>query len=222
MTFYKQQQQQLAIIELNNLTVDALRQQHFYNAITSSSSALKCYKAIQQSTTNELLSCSFFAAPEDYCIDQSMLLSEPNPNATGHSTNSSTFIYDLGIPVPPGADATIVATILIFNLALAYQLCGNQQQYDTKMLLKAKQLYELAHKGLDVDQNVHFHFAIINNIAVIEHQIGNTAASKDNFEYLMSLFMLLVDRGTNSVGLRHMNGFLVNLPSTSVNAAHAA
>ncbi|CAJ1966026.1 unnamed protein product [Cylindrotheca closterium] len=82
------------------------------------------------------------------------------------------------------------------------------------MLLKAKRLYELAYSVHDMDHDPLFQFAVINNIAMIEQMLGNTAVSDDCMDYLVSLFMLLLDQGFHT-HFHHVRGFVANLPSNS-------
>lgn len=217
---------QTNIIDLNNQTVASLHQQDYPKAIEYSSSALWLQRDIISAETTR-----YGSSPKEgtSLIDQYMLLSQPDHNKTNHEMMQTAFTYDLGILLPTKTDGNImdqaVATpILVFNLALAHhQLYGGKSQSSNRrMLIKTRRLYELAHASINAEDNVLFHFAIVNNIAVIDRMIGNTSVSNENLDYLMSLFMILVDRGNeNSVLLRQLKGFPANLPTTEV-AAPAA
>ena len=132
-----------------------------------------------------------------------------------------TFIYTRGIPLPPAiTDLTIVGPILIFNVALSYHLEAEASGASTEDLHRAKRLYELAYGSQTATENTLFRFAVINNIAVIDRQLGNIQESEYYINQLMSVLMLMVDQ-KHGAKLRQLRGFLVNLPSSSKTAGAA-
>ena len=119
-------------------------------------------------------------------------------------------------------DYEVVCATLIFHSALSHQMYAQEQQDRATSLwylLKAKRLYEFTTTVNGVmDQNTLFNFAVTNNTAVIELHNGNGALAEEYFEhYLMSVLMLLVDRGCSSK-LRNVCGFLRNVSSQALAA----
>jgi hypothetical protein len=78
----------------------------------------------------------------------------------------------------------------------------------------------LAHDGLQIDQNFVFHFAVINNIALIDRKIGNTESADKDFEYLMSVIMILITQDQSAL-VAQLSDFFVNMPF-SIKAPAAA
>lgn len=173
-------------IEINIQTLDFLRKRDFSNAINQASSAAIVHHRTHEASTRIRNCCSF--NPQDCCcIDQCMLLSQPDRNKVN---TRCAFIYEYGISLPlTVTDSSVVTPTLIFNSALAHQLWAESHHWRTgtesvKILQKAKRLYELAYHDtlLDVDENVLFQFATINNVSVVDREIGNTVQSIQCFE----------------------------------------
>ena len=167
-------------------------------------------------------------SPQD-ALDQCMLLLDYQEKVDHEEdrTASTPFVYDKGIPIPPSVMATMpsekVSAILIFNSALAHQLYAQEQDRVTCQvhLQKSKRLYQLALRVCTgVEHNVLFQFVVMNNVAVIESQIGNQAQSANYLEQLMSAYMLILDQGCES-RMGYLRGFLRNLP-VHCNPASAA
>lgn len=207
------------LIEQNNRTLAFLKAQDFTSAVESSAFAVKYHKALYSSASQNPLCYS----SGDDCLDQCMLLSEmKSSNSYEASTHQTSFIYDLGIFVPKSVtDPSIVTSILIFNMALAHHLAAEATGHCVlQAWQKARLLYKLAYDSCETDCNVLFQFVLINNIAMIDRKIGNTKMSSECMEYLLSLWMLLVDHGC-TLRLQHVHGFLVNIPFPSETAAAA-
>ena len=154
-------------------------------------------------------------------MDKCMLLSGSDNECA--AARSGTFIYHHAVIIPPPleVDSTILTAILIFNAALAHhELAEHSLCYRTRLLERAKQLYELAYDSCDLEQNLLFQFAFINNIAVIEREIGIFSNANEYFDYLMSLIILFVDRGCD-LRLRHFKGCVANIPLPMRNAPAA-
>ena len=224
------------IIDRNNATLAFLQQQDFHSAVLSSSAAMALLQEefVERNNPAAFLStitADDSASDSDY-LDQCMLLVHVNTSISSddlYHDDTPAFVYDLGIAIPPTATGGIqyeaIAAILIFNTALTHQLYAHQLQDKSASqgyLLKSKRLYDLALVAYgDEDHNVLFQFAVTNNIAVIELATGNATLSTEYFENLLSVFMLLVDQGCSS-RLRHLQGFLRNVPSQVVQSASAA
>lgn len=82
-----------------------------------------------------------------------------------------------GIQLHPSmTDTAIIAPILRSNAALANHLMGETAKAPpTGLLLTAKQMNDLSYKAEGKGQNIIFEFAILSNIAVIEHQLGKVS-----------------------------------------------
>ncbi|CAJ1966037.1 unnamed protein product [Cylindrotheca closterium] len=208
------------MIGKNNEAIAFLRNQEFSQAIEALSAALKCLRSLQCVAPHSMDCCDErYAHCSDY-LDQCMLLSKVDESNT--EANNEEFIYRHGIMLHSEvADADIITTILLFNTAIAYHMLAIEQRRH-QVLQKARRLYELAYNACgDLDDNILFQFVVINNIFIIDRKLGNKKAMpNDCLAHLLSLFMILVDQG-HEVHLRHVQGFLVNLPSTA-DAAVAA
>lgn len=210
----------------NNMTLASLKTQDFSGAIESALFALRHLKALEAASPTK----SSSVEEGSDCLDQCMLLSEVKETVPQHDdATHHGFVYDHGIFIHSSlsdCDYSIVAPILIFNTALTYHLAVGAGYSTTpnETLQKARQLYELANKSLVendmLDSNNLFQFAVINNIAMIDRRMGNLEMSNECLEYLMTFWMLLVDSGC-TMHLRHVQGFLINIPSSSTTAAAA-
>lgn len=204
-----------SIIDLNDNTVALINNQEFKRAAAVSSLALKRYRADQASNNISSLQ------NEDADVDQCMLFSTFDESI--HCADK-TFVYDQGIVIPSSiADCPAIASILIFNCALAHHLYAEtMHEVDSQLhLRKAKRMYQLAHQVRDADHNFLFHFAVVNNIAVIEAKLGEVELSKKYFEYLMTILMLFIDQGRTEHA-RRVLGFLSNVQSKAAALAAAA
>ena len=208
------------LIEQNNRTLASLKAQDFVGAVESALFALKYLREAEVNNTSaEDSAGSCYKTGDKDWLDQSMLLSEIKEGT--HHTAARVFVYEHGIFLHPSmSDSSIVAPILIFNTALAHHLAFQAGRASIKALHKAKKLYELAYRTQDIDNNILFQFVVINNIAMIDRQLGYFATANDCLDYLMSVLMVMVDRGC-TMRLRHVQGFLKNIPSTLETAAAA-
>ncbi|CAJ1966041.1 unnamed protein product [Cylindrotheca closterium] len=207
------------IIGQNSKAIAFLRNQDFSKAIEVLSAALKCLRSLQCAAESKEDRCDERRYAHSDCLDQCMLLSKVEDESSFEASRV-VFIYGHGISLQSEvSDADTVTAILLFNTALAHQMLAiEKQQY--QVLQKARRLYGLAYNSYDMDHNILFRFAVINNMIVIDQKLGNTAKQNECLEHLMSLFMVFVDQGCD-MHLRHVQGFLVNLPWT-INTALAA
>lgn len=228
------------IIEFNNEFLVSLRKGDYSNAIQIATVALHGHRShLKHSDVADTSICgkqdglpSRGVETEitdcDY-LDRCMLLSEiteSNEEAPGTFHNhQGCFIYKHGISLQKAVTdhADVVSAILIFNSALAYHMYAMHHRRPEK-LHKARRLYELAYDGASdiLDNNLLFQFAVINNLAMIDQQLGNTARNSENcLSYLLSIYMIFVDQGCD-MHLQHVSSFLVNLPSSTIAAASTA
>ena len=206
---------QASIIDANNTTVALLKEHRYESAIKNSSVLLKDYQ-------KDLGQISISIDSGNGCLDACMLLSDGG----GKSPGNKAFIYEYGILIPKSTDtnSTMVSAILIFNSALANHLCAETLETGTiqqGLLLKAKLMYELACHVHPGSMNLLFHFAVINNIAMIEAKMGHIDTSIKHFEYLLTFVMVLVDQGQTE-RLGHLQRFLGNINSITCHSAAAA
>ena len=224
------------MIHQNNATVAFLRERNVASAVVSSTSAMNLIQQYHRTKPSARDIPTFTSSD---CLDRCMLLWDAV--SSGQQMNGedddddAPFVYDLGIMIPlledEGADSAtmeyFIASIAIFNSALAHQLLAQEHEQDKDLsqryLFKAKQLYELALRGCSdvLQDNVLFQFVVLNNIAVIELQTGNAALSSQYFEVLTSMLMVLVDRGCTT-RLNHLRGFARNLSLFQVNKTASA
>lgn len=172
-----------AVINLNNQTVDLLERQDPLNAVESSANLSCC----QLKKTLDASSATQEGANYRECIDRCIILPESGQTV---AYSMDTVICKHGIPLPPSASdiATMITSIAVFNAAVAHHRMAENGGTSAKGFLhKAKALYELAYKTTDMDENPVFIFAVLNNIGVIERQLGNAAASNQYFDYLSYL-----------------------------------
>ncbi|CAJ1934498.1 unnamed protein product [Cylindrotheca closterium] len=199
MTFFE------SVLDQNNMTVALLRDEDFSHAIVESSEALRCLRRCE-SALHDL------PTNKDYtgALDQCLILSAIGENM---AESGKPFIFDHGILLPlTMTDYTTISAILVFNSALSHQLWATQNPaYAPGYLMKARQLYHLAYRMEDVEHNVMFQIAIINNMVVIERSLGNEADSKKDFDLLLSLWILLLDLGYGP-RLYAVRGFIANGP----------
>lgn len=213
------------MIDQNNATVAFLQQQDFPNAVGSSATALELHQELKTQSSPDIISSADGACPPD-CLDRCMLLFDVATSKPDVHHDGNAFVYDQGIVIPSieMKYEEALSSILIFNSALAHQLYAQQQQEQStsqRYLLKSKRLYELALEAYsEVDSNVLFPFAVMNNTGVIEFQTGNAALSTRYFDTLMPILMLLLNSGGSSRFTR-LCGFLRNV-SLKMEAASAA
>ena len=139
-------------------------------------------------------------------------------------TTNEVYLYRKAIIIPSGmpychTSSVLLSTAIIFNLALTYQLAGEQQAREQKnntvFLQKAAKLYELAH-SLHSEENMasaNFILAAANNLGLIYHELHDTQMSKRYFQHLLTTLMFLVDCGQSGTASRHLDGFIRNATS---------
>lgn len=180
-----------SIIDHNNMAVALMEQQHIKPAIDNAMKALEIQR--EQTKADRLNS---WENNNITSIDECMLLTKVESRRF-YFNNNRNFIYGQGIPIPPKVtDPTKISAIVIFNLALAYHLWAvkNETAPSRSFLAKAKQLYELTYDlHAQADRDVLFPFAVLNNLALVEHSLGNTAKSMKYFELLTAVKRALFD-----------------------------
>lgn len=191
-----------AIIDQNDQTLAYFGVHDYYNAIESSARALSYLHQRRQNSGREGerqqagMDDSTRSATDslDECMLLQLQVEENQPNSYSLSLQTrrdGSFIYKQGIPIPPAVsqDESLVTSILIFNSALAHHLAAETPEIQTppETMHKAKRLYMLASSIDRIAESVCFQFAVINNMAVLERKLGNTALSNEYFDYLASI-----------------------------------
>lgn len=186
------------ITERNNQTIACLSANDYLGAIDSSSmllrSLLQGSEIMNLSESDDGESClddERYESGGMNHLDQHMLVSEVNEYRSSVYDTNSAFIYDHGIPISPSVavDAATLSAIAIFNAALAHHLAAESGESPTpsESLQKSQRLYHLGYQADAMSQSRLFQFAVINNIAVVERKLGNTALSNEYFDYLSSM-----------------------------------
>lgn len=128
------------------------------------------------------------------------------------TTSRPEFVFQRPIRIPTNIGSSyneiiFVSCIVIFNLAIAYHLQG-----DNESLRKALKLYEVSfnlQREQQFDNNVLFILATINNLGLIHRELHDEQASRMCFEHVLSTLMYLTDCGAASDG--QLDGFFRNI-----------
>jgi hypothetical protein len=132
---------------------------------------------------------------------------------SGDSQEQKTFMHRCAIHIDDTAEDTtcsyesraVVSAVLIFNLALAYQLAAAKTTTgNDRYLKKAAKLYGLA-----------------NRMGLVYQDLRDIVAAQKCFEHLLSTLMFLVDCGETDV-VPDMDGFFLNTSHLVVTQASAA
>lgn len=202
------------VITLNNLAVAQLRANNIIDAKLLCIAALEREHSITSEgrTPEEGHLPAFIGTSVVSRVDEYMLLLDPDER---HEIEEATsFIYRTGIAIPAGeTDPSVITPILVFNTALTHHMLAEQYSACAHYhLQKAYELYELALRSQDTDTNLLFEFAILNNLGMIHREIGAEPTANVYFGYLLSAWMMFLDQ-QSSLRMRHVRGFLLNLPT---------
>lgn len=161
-----------AIIDHNNMAVALMEQRSIKPAIDNTVKALQIQR-------EQLIEAVSIQNDEFDSIDACMLFTEVTSNTYLVNHNNRMLIYGQGISIPDSfTNSAMISAIVLFNLALAHHLGAISEKPSSGLLAKAKQLYQLTFEvHAHAEGDVLFPFAVINNLAVIEHMLGNTAES---------------------------------------------
>jgi tetratricopeptide (TPR) repeat protein len=152
---------------------------------------------------------------------------------SGDSQEQKTFMYRCAIHIDDAAEDTtysyesraVVSAVLIFNLALAYQLeAAKTTTGNDRYLKKAAKLYELAYRmprEEQLESSTLFSMTCINNMGLVYQDLRDIVAARKCFEHLLSTLMFLVDCGETDV-VPDMDGFFMNTSHLVVAQASAA
>jgi tetratricopeptide (TPR) repeat protein len=152
---------------------------------------------------------------------------------SGDSQEQKRFMHRRAIYIDEAAEDTtfsyesreVVLAVLIFNLALAYQLAAAKTTAaNDRYLKKAAKLYALAIRILHEEQlesATLFSMTCINNMGLVFQDLRDIVAAQKCFENLLSTLMFLVDCGKTDV-VPDMDGFFMNTSHLVVAQASAA
>ena len=206
-----------AIVDENNRTLAFIEAKEYSNALQSSLSVLNYQHrgAFRQSS-------QYSEASPSMTLDECMMLLSTRETSGG---SEAPFVFDRGILIPPSiTDWRVITPAIIFNSGLAHHMVAETDESSSSTtriprLARAKHLYQLAYSASEAaSESVLFRFALINNIAVIDRQIGNTEDSDRNFQGMLSMYMLFLDQRMTR-HLRYLQGFLSNLSSNDCSVA---
>jgi hypothetical protein len=209
-----------------------------YNtAIQGFSFALKTYQQVMNEADDEI------PQPVKTNLNQCMVksglaLADCRKEACCVIDSDQQYMYRQAIHIPLDIESTyeasvIVSSMIIFNVALAHHLsvlATSDKKRQSKKLHKATTLYEMAYdlqgRNKQVENNVMFTMAAMNNLGVICLQMEDRETASKCFQCLLSTVMFLVDCGAAKVCCdEDLDGFLrnvTNLVSGSSFAAAAA
>eukprot|EP00980_Cylindrotheca_fusiformis_P011625 scaffold2747_cov104-Cylindrotheca_fusiformis.AAC.15 len=181
-------------------------------------------------------------ADDDGGESSAMLVDDDDDDADADGSNdmqayNELFVYSKGIRIPPihaedyKQSLVTVASIVIFNLALAHHLMVDDDPAhvlkNEHCYVKALRLYALAlniqDKGGAFGANVVFILAVLNNSGVIYNSLNRRMRSTEYFGELFSILMLM-NGNTAAVGTStpNMSGFYHNVHTLLLSAGSSA
>ncbi len=171
-------------------------------------------------------------------VKSGLALAECRKEACRVIDNDQQYMYRQAIRIPLDIESTyqagaMVSSMILFNVALAHHLSAlatSEKKHQSKKLRKATTLYEMAYdlqgRNAQLENNVMFTMAAMNNLGVIYQQLENRETASKCFQCLLSTVMFLVDCGAVKVCCGEiLDGILrnvTNLASKSSCAAAAA
>jgi tetratricopeptide (TPR) repeat protein len=201
-------------VNLNNKAVELIAVGHYEEAISTLLNALQSSKKIMSEAEETNLPIQTMTL--DQCMAQS-------PGVCQDENEQQLFIYKHPIYIPFNYEASVLTSaVVIFNLSLAYQLCGTKEA-DDRYLKKAAKLYALAFKiprEEKFESTTLFSMACINNVALVYHELEEMSKTLKCFEHLLSTLLCLVDCGEQNV--HELDGFFRNTLNLMVNKTSAA
>jgi tetratricopeptide (TPR) repeat protein len=225
--------QQQNAIQQNNDAVSLIAAGEYDTAIQELSFALKVYKQVMTEEVDHEIIHPVKTSLDQYMV-QSLAVADC-PKACHHANinEDQHFMYRQAIHIGPLQDiestyqsSVMVSSMIIFNAALAHHLsalCSNMHQ-STKFH-KAATLYQLAvnlQHAVQLENNIIFTMAAVNNLGVIYHQLEDKETATKCFQNLLSTIMLLVDCGKTEVCCGELDGFLRNVTNLDSESSYAA
>ena len=105
-----------------------------------------------------------------------------------------------------------LSMVALFNLGLSFHLCALDQSSVIK-LVQAKDLYELAfqmHLEENCDVTLLYSLALMNNLGLIYHVLGDHTRSGNCFNHMLSTMMFLLE-SQDAHSIKQWDGLLSNV-----------
>jgi hypothetical protein len=204
---------------LNNNAAALLESGDFRGAILQLQLALTPVKHLMKNKC----SCNLCSGPVSVVLDHVMAARPPKRQGQDEQHHQGgDYIYGQAIYLPKDLvqeSATkylsrlTIAVAVTFNMALAHQLLATQGGiYRNALLGKAARIYERSFtmfQNHGSDGGTIFVLASLNNLAMIHKASGNDFVASKCFQRLLSMLMILVDRG-HEQSAPCFDGFLTN------------
>jgi hypothetical protein len=207
----------LAAAHLNNNAATLLESGDFRAAILQLQLALTPVKQLM----NNKCGCNLRTGPASVVLDH-VMAARPQNSQGQEEHQGGDYIYGQAIYLPTDLvqeSATkylsrlTIAIAVTFNMALAHQLLAKQGGiYRDALLGKAARIYESSFTMFHnhgCDGGTIFVLASLNNLAMIHKASGNDLVASKCFQRLLSMLMILVDRG-HEHNSPCFDGFLTN------------
>jgi tetratricopeptide (TPR) repeat protein len=192
-------QENQTVISMNNQGASLIDAGRALDAITILNSALMSFQQLILSRPHQ---DAFVVLGRECSLDE--MMSKHAACVTKGSDTNSGFVHRRSIHVQEDKlsnvhSAEVFAAAIVFNLALAHHLTGENSN-DPVLLQKAVKLYEhalaLAQRSEDSigDGSVLFHLAILNNLGQLYKELKRNVLAGKFFHQLLSMLMYLLDR----------------------------
>lgn len=201
-------------LKKNNEAVAMMDRGKYSEALHILSQLLASMKKEIEWSSSELLENQRFSRLDQCMLDQSI-------NARCRQEDDCPFIYAHAIRIPASIassykqEISTIPSIVIFNLALAYQLsCATTKGPRDGNLQRALKLYCLAfqlQQGEVMESNTLFALAILSNSGAIQHSLNAPRQSAIYFGHVLSILMVLKDAGGEIDEATYLHGFFHNV-----------
>jgi tetratricopeptide (TPR) repeat protein len=228
--------QQQNAIQQNNDAASLIAAGEYNTAIQELSFALKAYKQVMTEEIDHEIIQPVKTSLDQYMVQSLAVADCPKACHYANDNEDRHFMYRQAIHIVPHQNiesnyqaSAMVSSMIIFNVALAHHLSAlASKKHQSTKFHKAATLYQLAvnlQHAAQLENNLIFTMAAVNNLGVIYHQLEDKETATKCFQHLLSTVMLLVDCGKTELCCGELDGFLrnvTNLDSESSCAAAAA
>eukprot|EP00980_Cylindrotheca_fusiformis_P031368 scaffold26259_cov108-Cylindrotheca_fusiformis.AAC.2 len=205
-----------SIAHRNNISVSCIETGNYNEAISGLSNCLRTYLP----KDGVLISgnqCNARLPTADYCILQGREI-----EGLGNFENNMPYMYRHAIRIPSSLELTMktkdaIASILVFNLALAHHLlflsCCQIQGENSRQ--KAIMLYDIAldlQSSRFLESGFVFVLATLNNLALLHMEQNDLDRATQFFRKMLSILVLIVEMDSDvPPGCLLLNGFYHNV-----------
>ena len=214
---------QAKALKHNEYGVSLIANGYYEEAVVALASALRLCRQMMDEATDvpEPITTSL-----DECMEQSRAI---NCFRRSDGANDEQYLFQRPIRIPTNIGTSykacsLVSCMVTFNMALANQLCAmGKDDANDDTLRKAAKLYELGfsmQKHENVDDNILFTLATVNNLGLIHHRLNDRTTATKCFEYMLSTLMYLTDSSTTSYS--DLDGFFWNATTLASNTNSAS